>query len=213
MQKLWTGDDVKQARAKLGLSQAGLIEALGISISTLKRHEASESLDTTIALAVECLLRRRAAAHQVAVTPEERAERKFRERKRLLELKAADPDILALQAQASASAAALRAKLRGENVALQRAQVLATDSRRQIKAAIARNKKRASERQRIAALHEKLKILAAAGDAISYHGAIENAQTYAERNNLPNVIAYLERMEREIVPDNDPTLTLADEPV
>lgn len=86
MQPLETGDDLLTARSALQITQAQLADTLRVSLSTIKRAERAINLDTTMALAVECLLRRRAASHQKAVSPEERAERKFREKQRLREL-------------------------------------------------------------------------------------------------------------------------------
>ena len=76
-----TGFDLSTARETLGLNRNDFAMALGISKQTLGRHEKNTRLDILIALAVECLLRRSRGE------PEERAEARFREAKRLHELK------------------------------------------------------------------------------------------------------------------------------
>lgn len=88
MQSLAEGYHISDARERLKLSREQLAATLGIAVSTLKRHEKAGRLDPCVALAVECLLRREAAKASTPVSPEERAERKFRERKRFIELKA-----------------------------------------------------------------------------------------------------------------------------
>lgn len=88
MHVLTTGIALSDARERLKLTREQLATLLGLSPATLKRHEKAGRLDLCVALAVECLLRRDLARTNAPVSPEERAERKFRERKRLLELKA-----------------------------------------------------------------------------------------------------------------------------
>ncbi|MDE2103792.1 MAG: hypothetical protein KGL39_41525, partial [Patescibacteria group bacterium] len=89
MYPLETGQDAEMAREKLNLTQQEMANSVGISLRTWRRQATSDQLDLTISLAIECLLRRRAVSSQTAVTPEERAERKFREQRRLLELRRA----------------------------------------------------------------------------------------------------------------------------
>lgn len=90
VQLLSLGSDVVAARRALGFTQMQLAVALDIGLSTVRKHEASERLDTLMSLAVECLLRRAAPdkPSNARLTPEERAERRFAEAQHLRDLKA-----------------------------------------------------------------------------------------------------------------------------
>lgn len=89
MKPLDSGDSLMDARCTLELTQTDLAREIGVSLSTLQRAEKAQAPDLTLSLAVECLLRRRAQRASTAVSPEERAERRFRESERLRELKEA----------------------------------------------------------------------------------------------------------------------------
>lgn len=91
MHSLDTGEDLLYVRQALKITQKEFSERLDVSLATYKRYEASQRLDTLVALAVECLLRRKAIQAQTnrRVTPEERAERKFAEQEHLRKLRQA----------------------------------------------------------------------------------------------------------------------------
>lgn len=59
--ELITGADLRSARISLGLNQAELGEQVGRRNSTISRAEKSDRVNPDLALAVECLLRRRAS--------------------------------------------------------------------------------------------------------------------------------------------------------
>ena len=84
-----TGDDIRIARATLRITQSELSDRLGVSLNTVRRYEASTRLDNIVSFAVAYLLIQVKPVSVSAMTPEERAELKFRERKHLRDLEAA----------------------------------------------------------------------------------------------------------------------------
>lgn len=205
MQPLDSGSDLTAARSTLSLTQGELAGTLGVSISTVRRQEACARLDQLIALAVECLLRR-ARPNSAVVSPEERAERRFREAKRLRELKEE-------AGMVRKGYEPLPAKVR-----LDRA-----DELTRLRGIRRRNRSRPEQRAFVADLHVQL--AAITNDTIipapwptarptwakrnaliveARHWALEHGWAFAE--------AYCNAANEGIVPDDSPLLTMPLEP-
>jgi transcriptional regulator with XRE-family HTH domain len=221
-----TGADLKSAREQLSMVQTDLCNVLGIGISTLKRHESSQALNPLIALAVECLLRREQSKRTAPVSPEERAERKFREREHLRKLRIAAGEpvdrtpagIAARQVAIAAERRRLKeeAGLLASPAAKAVAAVAYKSERRRVGLAHARNLERDRERPLIAELQSQLRPLGAAavetGDWTPYVRAVDLACMGLGLDPAPYRSAYLEEARNRLVADDDPLVTLPLEP-
>jgi DNA-binding XRE family transcriptional regulator len=88
MKSILNGVDAKNTRDKLGMSQRELADTLGVSTATVNSFERSLVLKPMVSLALECLVRRRQVTSMTPVSPEERAERVFRQRAHYKKLQA-----------------------------------------------------------------------------------------------------------------------------
>lgn len=209
MQQFDSGDDLKTARITLALSQNDMALALGVSVATLRRHEASAQLDLLIGLAAECLLRR-AQFGGAAVSPEERAERRFREAKRLRELKEA--------------AGMVRKPYEPMPV---RAVVARRQAIRKLEAVTKRNIKRDQQRPVVLQVHKGLPpiegdtvmefIDANAGGRVNRvlrnrADYLARARQEAQEFGWLHIIAYCNAADQRQIADDDPLVTLPLEP-
>lgn len=195
MTPLYAGSDLFGARNALKLTQKELSAVLGCSLASLRRYETNARLDNTIALAVECLLRR-AAQTSRGLSPEERAERKFREKQRLIQLhtEAGLPLRGAGRPPTSITVLAQR------HLALR-------DAKAHIRAVEARNAERDRQRPIIASVHFALRGSSQRGDGVAYQHALQAAvDACREGDNL--VEEYLNAAHDFVVPDDSPLVTL-----
>lgn len=192
MEPLENGLDARQSREKLEITQRQMADMLGISTRHLGRQEASDHLEPIVALAIECLLRRRATSHQTAVSPEERAERKFRERQRLRELEQA----AGVGRQTTSPEA--RAKLALDY----------KEARRQLGLLRGRNRQRIADRPLIAALHRQLKGLLARSDVDGYRMAINLSDQVPGVDKHVYLMIYTDAARQGSLPDDSPLVTL-----
>ena len=213
MTPLYAGTELIDARNTLKMSQRQLADALGIAPATLRRYEISAELELMVALAVECLLRRQ--ARSAALTPEEKAERRFREQQKLAELKAAaglgarprrTPTEQA-QARLERTAEYLRLKADSGIVAASvRVNLAASDERRRLKYVRKRNRAREAERPLIAQAHAELAHLPLGSNERSiYVSGARTAAVDVEQYFLAN---YLNSADVGVVADDDPLVTL-----
>lgn len=186
MAPLETGLDARAAREKMGVTQDNLADTLGISTRQMRRHESEYALDKLIALAIECLLRRRAASHQMAVSPEERAERKFREQQRLRELR-----------DAAGIGPVARIKRQLDD----------SELRKRLSLLRARNRARNAERPVVARLQGALKRLAAEGAWDDYRKTLDAAQL-AYGGTTIYTAEYIDAARQGPPPDDSPLITL-----
>lgn len=209
MQPLYAGSDVLTALERLSMSRRELADMLNMGIKTLSRHIAAPELDACVALAVECLLRRRFS--NAPVSPEERAERRHREQVRLRELRLADrsrtPEAIAARQLAIAEA---KRRLRdgGESTAVARTRLATRGEVRRLSIAAARNRERDRERPLIAVLHARLAPLAAAQDWPAYHAALQAHALSLGTDPAPNQSAYIDAATTAVLSDDDPLVTL-----
>lgn len=199
MLSLATGDDLLSARNTLQMTQSDLANALGISSATLRRHETSTSLDNMVALAVECLLRRRAQKLQTPISPEERAARKFREQEHLRALReSAGMTPRGGRAHSLADQATTAAERR---VAFREARMV-----------LLRNRHRDRVRGELWELHCKARALVpaavASGDWTAYRAAVRMPVGDVD----PFLGAYMAEAFNRPIADDDPLVTLPLEP-
>jgi len=197
MIELMTGSDLAHARAELKLTQREMADHLGISWASLKRYEKAPELGLLVALAAECLLRRVAPSNarvNARVTPEERAERKYRQQRRLAELRAGD---------------SLLAPLRPVNEVAARTVALRA-ARQRLVAIENRNHARIDQRVRIARIHGNLKAALARGDSQAYNDIVASEEN-ATKEHLTFVWNYITAAGTAPVPDDSPLISLPDE--
>lgn len=63
-----TGVDIRRARLLLGISQSKLAALVGLQPATICRAEKNEELKESLALSIECLLRRKQAGETIDST-------------------------------------------------------------------------------------------------------------------------------------------------
>lgn len=194
------GSDLAAARNELKMSQTQLAAALDVSLATIKRHEKSSRLDVIVALAVESLLRR-ARPSNAPVSPEERAERKFREREHLRKL----------HEQAGLT---MRGPGRPAKPLLERA-IGALDlqeEKRRIRGVRTRNRLRAEQRSLIASLHASLAMANRLNNGTMHRALLDKAIADCTEQQM-YLTAYIELAEQMPVPDDSPLVTLPEESI
>lgn len=222
MNPLETGQDARIAREKLNLSQSDISMLMGISQSTMKRYETSSVLEPIAALAIECLLRRRAASHQSAVSPEERAERKVREQLHMAKLRAeaglparkmATPAEVAERQIAIAEAKRQLRLDRGTVVSIMQDRLDARDTKHRLAIVRARNRQRDDQRPKVAELHAQAASLALAAQAsgvwTEYQALLDaTALNIGSAKDTQFIAEYIDAARTQVVPANDPLVTL-----
>lgn len=194
------GSDLMAARNELKMSQTQLAAALDVSLATIKRHEKNSRLDVIVALAVETLLRR-ARPGNAPVSPEERAERKFREREHLRKLH-------------EQAGLAVRGPGRPTKPLLERA-IHALDlqeEKRRVRGVRTRNRLRAEQRPLIAELHAALNMAARLNNGTMHRLLLDRATADCTEQQM-YLAAYIDLAEHIPVPDDSPLIALPEESI
>ena len=197
MGPIQSGDELLEARESLSMTLRQLAGALDISVSKIKKEQASATVSPVVALAVECLLRRRSTNNRV--TPEERAERKFREKEHLRKLHEAAG--LPMHGAGRPPRPSTETALRSVDL---------REERKRITSLYKRNQQRAEQRPKVALLHGRFSGFAKAGQWGLYRHALDAAKFETPTTEV-YVLAYLDAAGYGPPDDDSPFVALPEE--
>lgn len=190
MPQILPADHFKQCREALGLTQSDLAKAFDVSPSTVKRWEKAGP-DILATLAIEALVWRKRAKQQAAISPEERARRRFAEWEHLQKLKI-ESGLVERRVKTPAEKVSGRAELR---------RLLAIEKR---------NANRIAQREVVLECHKKL---AAAASPAARVAIVTDYARHADAQNLFYLTEYLSFAGGMIVADDSTLITLPLEPM
>lgn len=230
MKPLVSAAAILEALKTINLPVSTVHSALGISAATFKRYMKKEHVEPMLALSIECLVRREIARRNTAVSPEERAERIFRQREHMAKLKAEAKLKVKATSLPTLEQIEIHERLRAQRLELRKriragmshtrseeemreqelARLKRNEIRRHLKLVHRRNQAREDQRPLIASIHTALKGAFARGDSKIYHDIIRtNLSIIPPSDNF--VCEYLDQASRLMLPDDSPFVTLPEE--